>query len=221
MTAKLDLIPVIADFAANVLASDKTGHDFTHIKRVVKASQAMLIHEPTANEFIVLAAAYLHDTYDDKLFAQPELAKQDVVAFLTAKQITLAEQQQIFTIIDNMSWSKQLSTSAEALDINGQIVQDADRLDAIGAIAIARVFVYGGAHGHVLYDPLLKPRTQMTKAEYRDDKTGTMINHFYEKLLLLVNSLHTDYARQVGAKRQRIMEQYLHDFYTEWDGLDL
>lgn len=221
MQAKETLIPVIAAFAAEVLANDKTGHDFTHIKRVVKASQAMLKQAPTADAFIVLAAAYLHDTYDDKLFAQPEVAKQKVVDFLTANQVALTDQEKIFTIIDNMSWSKQLTGTAKPLDINGFIVQDADRLDAIGAIAIARVFVYGGAHNHILHDATIQPRINMTKAEYRNDAHGTMINHFYEKLLKLSSELHTDYAKQVGAKRQHIMEQYLHNFTTEWDGLDL
>lgn len=221
MNTKLTLVPVIAAFSAQILQNDTTGHDFSHIERVVKASQKMLATEPTADDFIVLAAAYLHDTYDDKLFADQDAAKAKVIDFLTLNGVNEADQRAIFYIIDNMSWSHQLSGTAKPLDINGQIVQDADRLDAIGAISIARVFVYGGAHQHLMYDPNIKPRTEISKEAYRDDKQGTMINHFYEKLLIIVNYLNTDYAKKVGVKRQQIVEKFITDFKNEWDGLDL
>lgn len=211
----------IAAFVANVLKHDASGHDFSHIKRVVQNAGRILETEPSADQFIVIAAAYLHDTYDDKLFADPAAAKAKVAKFLTSIGVVVADQKAIFTIIDNMSWSKSLTGTAKPLDINGQIVQDADRLDAIGAIAIARVFVYGGHMGSKIYDPAIQPRTAMTKAEYRNNDEGTMINHFYEKILLLVDYLNTDYAKQVGQHRQQIMLDYLSDFKREWDGLDL
>lgn len=211
----------IAAFAANVLKHDTTGHDFSHIKRVVQNAGRILETEPMADQFIVLAATYLHDTYDDKLFADPAAAKAKVIKFLTSINVAPADQQAIFTIIDNMSWSKSLTGTAKPLDINGQIVQDADRLDAIGAIAIARVFVYGGHTGSKMYDPTIAPRTSMTKEAYRNQDESTMINHFYEKLLLLVDHLNTDYAKQIGQQRQEIMLNYLRDFKREWDGLDL
>ncbi|MCM0599530.1 HD domain-containing protein [Weissella fabalis] len=211
----------IAAFAANVLKHDTSGHDFSHIKRVVQTAGRILETEPTADRFIVIAAAYLHDTYDEKLFDDQAAAKAKVVKFLTSINVTKDDQRAIFTIIDNMSWSKSLTSTAKPLDINGQIVQDADRLDAIGAIAIARVFVYGGHVGSKMYDPSIKPRTNISKEAYRNQDESTMINHFYEKLLRLVDYLNTDYAKQIGQKRQQIMLNYLNDFKREWDGMDL
>lgn len=217
-----DTLSIMAAFAAKVLKQDTTGHDFSHIKRVVQTAEHLLATEPSADRFIVLAAAYLHDTYDDKLFTDVAAAKAKVKRFLTGLEVSEADQRAIFYIIDNMSWSQTVAKTAKPLDINGQIVQDADRLDAIGAIAIARVFIYGGAKGkNKLYDPAILPRTEMDKATYRDQSQGTMINHFYEKLLLLVDYLNTAEAKRIGMQRQLIMENYLTDFKREWNGLDL
>lgn len=214
-------LAAIADFTNEVLGGDKSGHDMSHIHRVVQSAKVILATEPNANPFVVIAAATLHDTYDDKLFADVPAAKAKVAAMLTANAVDQATQTAIFYIIDNMSWSKTMNGEGLPLDISGQIVQDADRLDAIGAMSIARVFIFGGGHGHIMYDPAIKPRTSMSKAEYRRDDEGTMINHFYEKLLLLVDHLNTDKAKTIGAHRQQIMLDYLAAFKEEWDGKDL
>ncbi|QBO36388.1 HD domain-containing protein [Periweissella cryptocerci] len=214
-------LQAITEFTERVLGGDKSGHDMSHIHRVVQSARAILATEPTADPFIVIAAATLHDTYDDKLFTDVAAAKADVVAMLIANAVSSDTQAAIFFIIDNMSWSKTMNGEGLPLDINGQIVQDADRLDAIGAMSIARVFIFGGGHGHIMYDPAIKPRTSMSKAEYRRDDEGTMINHFYEKLLLLVDHLNTTKAKTVGAHRQQIMLDYLAAFKEEWDGKDL
>ena len=101
--------------------------------------------------------------------------------------------------------------------LEGKVVQDADRLDAIGAIGIARTFAYAGAHGDLIYDPTIHPREKMTKDEYRTEKT-TAVNHFYEKLLKLKNLMNTDTAKEMAEARHQLMEDFLQKFYHEWEG---
>lgn len=213
-------LTAITNFANQVLANDQTGHDMTHITRVVQLTEHILKTEPTADAFIALAAATLHDTYDDKLFADVIVAKQAVATMLTNIGVTSAQQAEIFQIIDNMSWSKQRFGQPEPLSLAGQIVQDADRLDAIGAIAIARVIQYGVQKNHILYDPQMPPRQLRTKAEYRDATGETMINHFYEKLFLLKNYLNTPEGKRIGAKRDQAMHDFVTQFEAEWQGND-
>ena len=122
----------------------------------------------------------------------------------------------VFAIIDHLSFSKNLSEK-QVLSQEGQIVQDADRLDAIGAIGIARTFYYGGHVGNPMYDPELPPRTQMDAAAYRSERS-TVINHFYEKLLLLESKMNTETGRRLARKRTAFMEQFLQEFFDEWKG---
>ena len=140
---------------------------------------------------------------------------------LSALEERLAEidpsiQASVFAIIDHLSFSKNLSEK-QVLSQEGQIVQDADRLDAIGAIGIARTFYYGGHVGNPMYDPELPPRTQMDAAAYRSERS-TVINHFYEKLLLLESKMNTETGRRLARKRTAFMEQYLQEFFDEWNG---
>lgn len=204
----------IQQFMQQVLGADETGHGTDHIERVLALSNTILEHEPSADPFIVRAAALLHDTYDDKLFSDVVAAKQHVADFLNSIDVTKAQQTAIFYIIDNMSWSKSLDGAAP-LDINGQIVQDADRLEAIGAIAVARTIEYGVHAHHALYDPNIKPRYHMDKKEYRKG-SSTVINHFYEKLFLLKDYLNTDTAKKIGAERHQFMLDFVHQFEDEW-----
>ncbi len=134
--------------------------------------------------------------------------------------VTTAQASEIFQIIDNMSWSKQRFGQPEPLTLAGQIVQDADRLEAIGAIAVARVIQYGVQAGHALYDPTMPPRELKTKAEYRDPTGETMINHFYEKLFLLKDYLNTTEAKRIGEKRDRVMRAFVAAFEDEWASRD-
>lgn len=204
----------IKKFTELTLEKDQTGHGMDHINRVVKLADQIAATEK-CDRFIVLAAAYLHDTVDDKVVSDSIEAHQQVKVFL--EEINLSNQQirEIIQIINNLSFSQSLDGRAEKLSIEGQIVQDADRLDAIGAIGIARTFYYGGHKGNRMYDPEIKPRNLQSKAEYRKDTT--VINHFYEKLLLLNQTLNTAYAKKIGANRQKFLTLYLEKFLEEWD----
>lgn len=207
-------------FMRQTLAEDETGHDTGHIDRVIQLAEHILQSEPTADEFITLAAATLHDTYDDKLFDEVEQAKQRVANEMTRVGVSEVKQNAIFQIIDNMSWSKQRFGNPEPLDISGQIVQDADRLEAMGMIAVARVIQYGVQAHHILYDPAMPPRDLKTKEDYRNPAGETMINHFDEKLFLLKDYLNTDEAKRIGTIRDTAMHQFVDQFKAEWVGED-
>jgi len=209
-------IIAIQAYARKVLVGDHSGHGFDHIQRVAALAQRLAQATPNADAFIVQAAAWLHDTYDDKLFADPDAAKAAMLAELSTIGVTDAEQAAIVTIIDHMSFKANLAQHFE-LSLEGQLVQDADRLDAIGAIGIGRTFFYGGAHDGVMYDPDLPPRTAMTPDQYRQNES-TVINHFYEKLLLLADQMNTPAARKMAQHRQQVMESFLDEFKAEWRG---
>lgn len=206
-------INAIADLVKKQLADDKTGHDFSHIKRVVKISEKLSDMIPSSNQMIVLAAAYLHDVIDDKLFKDVNKQKNLVIDKLSELDFSSEYINQIMNIIEHMSYSKNL-TNHYQLDVNGQIVQDADRLDAIGAIGIARAFYFGGHFGDNIYDPNQLLRTNMDKKEYR--KHTTVINHFYEKLFKLPNLMNTKAARKLAASRKKYMENFVNEFKNEW-----
>mgnify|MGYP003365038485 CR=1 FL=1 len=202
----------IDHFMRDTLASDQSGHDSSHIDRVLALAKKILINEPQADEFIVLAAATLHDTYDDKLFKDPAAAKNKLAEFLQSISV---DSQSMFEIIDNMSWSAQVFGHHKTLDINGQIVQDADRLEAIGAIAIIRTFKYGFAHDQIDYDPAIKPRDLKSKSEYRNERQP-ILNHFYEKLFKIKDSLNTETAKKLAVKRDKFMHDFVAEYLAEY-----
>ena len=206
----------IESYARQQLGSDRSGHDFFHLERVAKLADRIELIEQTGQRFVVLAAAYLHDVIDDKLVEDPEAAHAALKEQLSNWDVNEDNITAIFAIIDHMSFSKNLGQH-QALSPAGQIVQDADRMDAIGAIGIARTLTYGGHHDRVLYDPEIEPRHDLTKAEYRK-ADGTTINHFYEKLLLIKDQMNTVTARKMAEQRQRVMLDFLHEFKQEWNG---
>lgn len=202
----------------DILSQDKTGHSIDHINRSLALANKILIHEDNADSFIVRAAVLLHDVYDDKLYETDEeviAAKNQTISFLLSIGVKPESIDEIVFIIDNMSWSKSLN-GAKKLSLNGQIVQDADRLEAIGAIAITRAVTYGAVKNRVLYDPTIPPRIAKDKIEYRNDKSTT-INHFYEKLLRIQDKLNTNTARQISGSRQQFMLSFLEQFKAEWE----
>ncbi|MDR3190516.1 MAG: HD domain-containing protein [Lactobacillaceae bacterium] len=217
-TTEQQQLKAINKFATRVLASDNSGHAMDHIQRVVDLVKHLLLSQTSADEFVALAAGLLHDTYDDKLVADPVVGKQAVADFLAAQQVADAKQTEIFQIIDNMSWSEAMFGQPEPLSLAGKIVQDADRLDAIGAMGAIRTLQYGMAHQHVLYDPTKLPRQEMTKAEYRNNET--IINHFYEKLFLIKDYLNTPEAKRIGQQRDQVMRAFVQAFEAEWAGQD-
>lgn len=214
-----DVVLKIIEFIKPKTKNDYTGHDFNHLKRVAQLAEKIAKKEKCTQLKIILAAAYLHDFIDDKLVDDVERNLIVLKNRLHEYLFTGTEINEVVDIITHMSFSKNLETKYH-LSFAGQIVQDADRLDAIGAIGIARALTYGGAKKRVLYDPDVFPRTNLNKEQYRDKK-GTTINHFYEKLLLIKDQLNTDTAKKLAVKRQQEMLNFLNAFKLEWDGKDL
>lgn len=214
----MDQLEMINRYMKDALVKDNTGHSIDHINRVLALANKILAHEKNADAFVVRAAALLHDVYDDKLYNSQEdilAAKNNMISFLLSIGVHPEMIEEITYIIDNMSWSKSLE-GAQALNINGKIVQDADRLEAMGAIAITRAITYGAVKNRVLYDPEIQPHSPQNKTDYRNQKSTT-INHFYEKLLLIQDKLNTDTARKISESRQQFMLSFLAQFKAEWE----
>ena len=205
----------IEKYAETILLGDQTGHSMDHINRVVKNSQR--IQEIEGGDlFFVLAGAYLHDVMDDKLVADVSEARVFLTKFLSELELSPKEMTHLFEIIDNVSFSHQLEQEVESqLSIEAKIVQDADRLDAIGAIGIGRTFYYGGKKGHAMYDPAFPPRENMTKEDYRINQS--VINHFYEKLFKLPGMMQTKTAKELAKRRVKLMEDFVDAFLEDWE----
>ncbi|AYM04065.1 HD domain-containing protein [Levilactobacillus brevis] len=199
------------------MGDDETGHGFDHIQRVVGLADRISRSYPEVDHLETLTAAYLHDVIDEKLVTDTAAASAEVRQFLVTQGLTTAQIDTVFLIMDNMSYHKTLDGTARPLPLEGQIVQDADRLDAIGAIGIARAIYFGGHFGEKIYDPAVKPRTAMTHAEYRNLNNETIINHFYEKLLTLKDLMNTTAAKQIAEHRQQVMLDYLAEYKAEWN----
>jgi len=204
------------EFVKKELQNAEAGHDWWHIERVYKSAKAIAIEEKVDLE-IVEFAALLHDIADAKFNdGDEEIGPQKAGEFL--KSIVVEENKIIHVqqIIRNMSFKSSLGkisfTSPEML-----VVQDADRLDAIGAIGIARAFTYGGFKNRELYNPAINPVINQSKEAYKNT-TAPTINHFYEKLLLLKNKMNTLTGKRIALQRHEFMEQYLTQFYAEWEG---
>ncbi|OHA18474.1 MAG: phosphohydrolase [Candidatus Taylorbacteria bacterium RIFCSPHIGHO2_01_FULL_46_22b] len=212
-----NLIAVIADEVKGKLGGEGSGHDWWHIYRVWKMAQH-IGREEKADMFVVELAALLHDIADWKFHGGddtvgPRVAGEMLVAHKVAPEII----ERVQKIISEISF-KGAGVKTEASTLEGKVVQDADRLDAIGAIGIARAFAYGGHKGRLLYDPAVKPSMHRTKESYSKSENPT-INHFYEKLLLLKDRLNTKSAQAIASRRHEFMEEYLDRFYKEWDGI--
>ncbi|WP_321383821.1 HD domain-containing protein [uncultured Enterococcus sp.] len=207
-------ILLIKAYAEEILAEDMTGHDKAHIRRVVQQAERIAATE-SCSLFIVTAGAYLHDVIDDKLVADEAEACKAVVEFLSNIGLDAQIIEKILHVITNVSYSKEvLHGKDSSLSMEAKIVQDADRLDAMGAIGIIRTAYYGGKKGHLIHDPQRMLQHFATKEEYREGTT--VINHFYEKLLKLQNGLYTDYAKRVGKKRHDFLLLFLEEFLEEW-----
>jgi len=203
-------------FVKSELHGAEGGHDWFHIERVYK--NALLIAQAeTVDNTIVVLGALLHDIADSKFHNGDEtIGPKKARAFLRSQNLPNATIDHVVNIIENISFrggnTKQNFHSKE-LDV----VQDADRLDAIGAIGIARTFNYGGFKNRAIYDPDIPPKFDMTPEEYKNSKAPT-INHFHEKLLLLKDRMNTEVGKKIAAQRHRFMEAYLNQFYAEWKG---
>ncbi|MGM9986424.1 MAG: HD domain-containing protein [Bacillaceae bacterium] len=200
-------------FVKEKLEKDSSGHDWYHIHRV-RQMALRLAREEGADMFICEITALLHDVADEKLVKSEEQGLKQMNEWLSNHGIKEDEREHILSIIRNMSFKGGNGKVLPTLE--GRIVQDADRLDAIGAIGIARTFAYGGAKGDLMYDPNLLPRTVMTKEEYRKGKS-TSVNHFYEKLLKLKDLMNTNTAKEIAIERHQVMESFLEQFFEEWN----
>ncbi|MDY0167618.1 MAG: HD domain-containing protein [Thermoguttaceae bacterium] len=211
-----DLIERTANHVREVLSEDGTGHDWWHVFRVWRMAQRIGQAEQ-ADLLVVKLAALLHDIADWKLHegdsqVGPRMARD----WLDSLDVDPRVSDQVCRIIADISF-KGAGVEQPQLSLEGQVVQDADRLDAIGAIGIARAFAYGGAKGRLLYNPAIAPVEHRTAEAYLKSN-GTTINHFHEKLLLLKDRMNTATGKAVAEQRHQFMESYLQRFMEEWGG---
>ena len=188
-------------FAKTVFAGDSSGHDFDHTMRVYRMA-TRIAEEENADLQIVQLAALLHDVDDRKLSPETCENKDNAVAFLTQNRVEQDKIQMIVDIISQISFS---AGNGAPVTMEGKCVQDADRLDAIGAIGIGRAFAFGGSRGRAMHDPS------------GADQTST-IQHFYDKLLLLKDRMNTETGKVLAHQRHQFMEDFLQQFYAEWNG---
>ena len=201
-------------YVENFFKNESSGHDYFHTLRVYKMAKKIANIEK-ANENIVSLAALLHDVDDVKISHNTSKNKDNARRFLSENNIDLDTINLICNIIDEISYKGVDSVSPSTLE--GKIVQDADRLDAIGAIGIARAFAYGGNHNRVIYDPNEKPKLNMNEEEYRNH-VSTTVNHFYEKLFNLKELMNTETAKSIALSREEYMKDYIDRFLEEWEG---
>ena len=215
--SQLQIIEKTKTFVQQELANAEGGHDWWHIYRVWKTASNIALEEKNVDVFVIQIAALLHDIADSKFHGGDEnIGPEKAVSFL--KQLKLNDNtiNHIEAIIRNMSFKNtfdNITFTSPELDV----VTDADRLDAIGAIGIARTFNYGGHKGSEIYNPNIKPNLNMTKKEYKNSNAPT-VNHFYEKLFLLKDMMKTNTGKRLAEERHTFMEIYLKQFYAEWDG---
>lgn len=202
------------EFVREQFRDDFSGHDYYHTERVYRL--ALQIAQAEGGDlFVVSLAALLHDLDDRKLSPETHATKGKALAFMRGHDLPEDIIQAVVEIIKRLSFAGDGADVPDTLE--GQIVQDADRLDAIGAIGIARAFAYGGSHHRPMHDPDEAPRLSMTREEYAAGRS-TSINHFYEKLLRLKDRMNTAEGKRMAQERHRFMEQYLEKFFAEWDG---
>ncbi|WP_298517301.1 HD domain-containing protein [uncultured Kordia sp.] len=213
---KEEIIQKTISFVQETLANAEGGHDWFHIERVYK-NALLIAQEETVDTFIVSLGALLHDIADAKFHDGDESVGPKVArAFLESIYVAESDIVHVTQIISNISF-KGGNFDQQFRSPELDVIQDADRLDAIGAIGIARCFNYGGFKNRKLYDPAIQPNLNMTKADYKKS-TAPTINHFYEKLLLLKDKMNTETGKKLAKQRHVFMEQFLDQFYAEWNG---
>lgn len=205
---------LIYHFAKDLLEDEKSGHDWLHALRVEKNALKICPSNLSEKDIkIIKVACWLHDTIDPKITKKQKIKVKDIRIILDQAGASSVEINEIIYTIQNLSYSDNLEGDKE-LSLLGQIVQDADRLDAIGAIGIARAFYYGGSQQHALYNDE-KPRNIETITEINYKEQKSIINHFYEKLLHLQSSMNTPKAKKIASKKTSFMELFLAHFYQD------
>jgi len=209
------VIDTCAAYVKNELEEGEKGHDWWHIQRVWHTARSIAASEPS-NRFVVELAALLHDIADSKFHGgDEEIGPRKAESFLKSMNVQPSVIEHVVNIIRHISFKGGNHLPAfNSPEL--QVVQDADRLDALGAIGIARAFHYGGYKNRLLYHPDIKPNMAMTKEEYKKSNAPT-INHFYEKLLLLKDRMNTPTGKSLAERRHKFMEQFLAEFQNEWN----
>jgi uncharacterized protein len=217
---KDDITTRTYDFVRAKLGGEKTGHDWWHVHRVLQLARHIAQEEQGADMLVVELGALLHDIADWKFH------DGDLNAGPRATREWLESQHVAQDIVDNVAYivehiSFRGGTNKHVMEtLEGKIVQDADRLDAMGAVGIARTFTFGGARERTMYDPAQPPQKHDSFESFKKVTLngGTTINHFYEKLLLLEDGMHTKTARTLAEHRHEVMQHFLDEFYKEWNG---
>lgn len=209
----------IKTFAKNCLAGDIIGHDYFHVDRVAQIAARLYSADHPERDahtvFIIQIASYLHDTIDEKITDNVEQRLAKIHHLATIQALSDEDQNNIFDTIQNMSFSKNIEHHHQ-LSLEGQYVQDADRIEALGAIGIARAFAYGGKHDNPIYDPRI-PVTKLTSHDQYRTKQETTINHFYEKLFSLADLMNTPAAKKEAERRTAYMRNFVREFMQEWN----
>lgn len=213
---KIQIIENTISYVKRILENAEGGHDWWHIYRVWNLAKTIAKTE-NVDVFVVELGALLHDIADSKFNnGDEEIGPQMAKEFMETQNLNESLINHVVSIIENISF-KGGKEEQEFKSIELDVIQDADRIDAIGAIGIARAFNFGGFKNREIYNPEILPNMEMTKEEYKTCSAPT-INHFYEKLLLLKDRMNTKTGRQIAEKRHRFMEKYLEQFYKEWNG---
>ena len=209
-----EIIDRATEFVKNIFENDFGGHDYFHTLRVFKMA-TYIAKKENANLQTVQLVALLHDVDDIKLSPQTHENKDNARRFLKENGVDDSTVESICQMINEISYVGTDSVAPKTLE--GQCAQDADRLDAIGAIGIARAFAFGGSHNRKMYDPDEPPKMNMNEEEYRKSKSTT-VNHFYEKLFKLTAMMNTSAAKEIAADRECYMQNFIEEFLAEWDG---
>lgn len=208
------MIEKTKDFVKEKLYGEGSGHDWFHIERVYNLSK-FIAEKENADLFIVEMTSLLHDIDDWKFSNDTDTNTTTTENFLASISVPKNDINKIISIIKTMSFKGGVVDSTQN-SIEGKVVQDSDRLDAIGAIGIARTFAYGGSKGRQIYDPSINP-IEFTSLEQVKNAENHTVNHFYEKLLKLKDLMNTNTAKEIAEKRHKFMENFLEEFYSEWN----
>ncbi|RAP45834.1 HD domain-containing protein [uncultured Methanosphaera sp.] len=205
----------LMDDVKEIFENDYGGHDFFHTLRVMRIAKYIAKIEGADTEIVELASL-LHDVDDYKITGKNMDSVENACKLMNKYNIDKQVQLQVTDIIKTISFKANDTEIPSSLE--GKVVQDADRLDALGAIGIARAFAYGGSRDNLMYNPNIKPNLNMNSDEYVKNKTTT-INHFYEKLLLLKDMMNTGTGYNIAIKRDQFMRDFLEEFYREWNNI--
>lgn len=212
------LIRNTEEFVKSKLNGEGTGHDWWHVVRIINIARK--IHSQEGGDWLIIQLTLLlHDVGDGKVIGQEEDDYSIAQNFLKGQNVPSKTINEIMSIIKTMSYSKSFDNPEKNDSIEFKIVQDADRLDAIGAIGVARAFTYGGSRARPLYDPGYTSREFKSSEDFKKTRTeGSTVHHFYDKLLLLKDKLNTDTAKEIANQRDEFMQLFLQEFLDEWNG---